>query len=113
MSPSCLAWLSACIALVLAASPASSGEADSIRLIIMADDLGVAEAINSATFTAHRDGVVTTSNLIVPGAWFPQAVRLAAEDPTLELGIHLTLTSEWSDVKWRPLSAGRSFCDPD
>jgi len=84
-----------------------------VRLIIMADDLGIAEAVNSATFTAHRDGVVTTSNLIVPGPWFPQAVRLAAEHPTLELGVHLTLTSEWSDVKWRPLSTGRSFCDPD
>ena len=90
-----------------------AGEAEVIRLIIMADDLGAAEAVNSATFAAHRDGVVTTSNLIVPGSWFPQAVRLAGENPALELGIHLALTSEWSDVKWRPLSAGRSFCDPD
>lgn len=90
-----------------------AADAAVIRLIIMADDLGVAEAVNSATFAAHRDGVVTTSNLIVPGSWFPQAVRLAGENPALELGIHLALTSEWSDVKWRPLSAGRSFCDPD
>lgn len=90
-----------------------AADAAAIRLIIMADDLGVAEAVNSATFAAHRDGVVTTSNLIVPGSWFPQAVRLAGENPALELGIHLALTSEWSDVKWRPLSAGRSFCDPD
>jgi chitin disaccharide deacetylase len=102
----------ACI-VVFGSGRALAGEAEAIRLIIMADDLGVAEAVNSATFAAHRDGVVTTSNLIVPGPWFPQAVRLAGENPTLELGIHLALTSEWSDVKWRPLSAGRSFCDPD
>ncbi len=98
---------------VLGTARAVAGDAEAIRLIIMADDLGVAEAVNSATFAAHRDGVVTTSNLIVPGAWFPQAVRLAGENPALELGVHLALTSEWSDVKWRPLSAGRSFCDPD
>jgi predicted glycoside hydrolase/deacetylase ChbG (UPF0249 family) len=98
---------------VLGTARAEAGDAYAIRLIIMADDLGVAEAVNSATFAAHRDGVVTTSNLIVPGSWFPQAVRLAGENPALELGIHLALTSEWSEVKWRPLSAGRSFCDPD
>jgi chitin disaccharide deacetylase len=98
---------------VLGTARAVAGDADAIRLIIMADDLGAAEAVNSATFAAHRDGVVTTSNLIVPGSWFPQAVRLAGENPTLELGIHIALTSEWSDVKWRPLTGGRSFCDPD
>lgn len=104
------------VAIVVVAGEAiteTASEAKAIRLIIMADDLGIAEAVNSATFAAHRDGVVTTSNLIVPGPWFPQAVRLAAEQPTLELGIHLTLTSEWSDLKWRPLTGGRSFCDPE
>lgn len=101
------------IALWLSAPLVRAGEADAIRLIIMADDLGAAEAVNRATFAAFRDGVVTTSNVIVPGPWFPQAVRLAAEHPTLDLGVHIALTSEWSDVKWRPLTAGRSFCDPD
>ena len=47
----------------------------------MADDLGVAEAVNSATFAAYRDGaVVTTSNIIVPGPRFPQAARLAGDN---------------------------------
>jgi len=49
----------------------------------MADDLGVAEAVNSATFAAYRDGAVvttTTSNIIVPGPWFPQAARLAGDN---------------------------------
>ncbi len=103
-------WLIVALALVL---PSPAAEDGAIRLIIMADDLGVAEAVNHATFAAHRDGVVTTSNIIVPGPWFPQAVRLAAEDPSLDIGVHLALTSEWSDVKWRPLTGGRSFCDPD
>lgn len=103
------------IALVLfiALGPAVAGETDAIRLIIMADDLGAAQAVNQGTIEAHRDGVVTTSNVIVPGPWFLQAVRMASETPTLEIGIHLALTSEWSEVKWRPLTGGRSFTDPD
>ena len=103
-----VAWLTLLLVLAL---PTPGAKA--IRLIIMADDLGAAEAVNSATFAAQRDGVVTTSNLIVPGPWFPQAVRLAKENPTFDIGIHLALTSEWSDVKWRPLTGGRSFCDED
>jgi hypothetical protein len=95
------------------ALPAAANGAKAIRLIIMADDLGAAEAVNSATFAAQRDGVVTTSNVIVPGPWFPQVVRLAKEHPGFDIGIHLALTSEWRDVKWRPLTGGRSFCDDD
>lgn len=109
---SSVGWLMLALALTLPVSGVS-GEADAIRLIVMADDLGAAEAVNSATFAAQRDGVVTTSNIIVPGPWFPQAVRLAKEHPTFDIGIHLALTSEWSDVKWRPLTGGRSFCDED
>lgn len=93
--------------------PSSAGEAATIRLIIMADDLGAAQAVNQGTVEAHLGGVVTTTNVLVPGPWFLQAVRIAAEQPALEVGIHLALTSEWSDVKWRPLTGGRSFTDPD
>lgn len=100
------------IAVVLSV-PLRAGDADAIRVIMMADDLGAAEAVNRATFAAFRDGVVTTSNVIVPGPWFPQAVRLAKEHPTFDIGIHIALTSEWTDVKWRPLTGGRSFCDED
>lgn len=99
--------------LLVSLGPAAAGDAAAIRLIVMADDLGAAQAVNQGTFEAHRDGVVTTSNLIVPGPWLLQAVRMANETPTLEIGIHLALTSEWSEVKWRPLTAGRSFTDAD
>lgn len=57
--------------------------------------------------------MVTTTNVLVPGPWFLQAVRIAAEQPKLEIVIHLALTSEWSEVKWRLLTGGRSFTDPD
>jgi predicted glycoside hydrolase/deacetylase ChbG (UPF0249 family) len=101
------------VLLALALASAGAGEADAIRLIIMADDLGAAQAVNQGTFEALREGVATTTNVIAPGPWFLQAARLAAENPTVEVGVHLALTSEWSDVKWRPLTGGRSFTDPD
>jgi predicted glycoside hydrolase/deacetylase ChbG (UPF0249 family) len=57
--------------------------------------------------------VLTTTNVIVPGPWFLEAARLLRENPGLDVGVHLALTSEWSDVKWRPLTHAPSIVDPD
>jgi hypothetical protein len=73
-----------------------------IRLIVKGDDMGAAHGINVATIDAYKTGVLTTTNVIVPGPWFLEAARLLRENPGLDVGVHLALTSEWSDVKWRP-----------
>ena len=89
----------------LAAAPAE------IRLIVQGDDMGAAHAINLGTIEAYRNGIMRTTNMMLPTPWMPEAVRLLAENPGLDVGIHLTLTSEWSLVKWRPLTAVPSLVD--
>lgn len=84
-----------------------------IRLIIKGDDIGAAHGINVATIDAYKRGVLTTTDVIVPGPWFPEAVRLVNENPGLDVGVHLALTSEWENVKWRPLTSAPSIVDPD
>jgi predicted glycoside hydrolase/deacetylase ChbG (UPF0249 family) len=84
-----------------------------IRLIVKGDDMGAAHGINVATIDAYKTGVLTTTNVIVPGPWFLEAARLLRENPGLDVGVHLALTSEWSDVKWRPLTHAPSIVDPD
>ncbi len=84
-----------------------------IRLIVKGDDMGAAHGINLGTIDAYKRGVLTTTNVIVPGPWFLEAVRLLKENPGLDVGVHLALTSEWSDVKWRPLTSVPSIVDPD
>jgi hopanoid biosynthesis associated protein HpnK len=61
-------------------------------LIVNADDFGLSEAINRGVVKAHRDGIVTAASLIACGPAFDQAVALARETPTLDVGVHLTLT---------------------
>lgn len=96
--------------LALVALPPPPAE---IRLIVKGDDMAAAHGINVATIEAYKRGVLTTTNVIVPGPWFPEAVRLLAENPGLDVGVHLALTSEWDDVKWRPLTCAPSLVDPD
>jgi hypothetical protein len=84
-----------------------------IRLIVKGDDMGAAHGINTATIDAFKNGVLTTTNVIVPGPWFPEAARLLKENPGLDAGVHLALTSEWDNVKWRPLTSAPSISDDD
>lgn len=84
-----------------------------IRLIIKGDDMGAAHGINTATIDAYKRGVLKTTNVIVPGPWFLEAARLINENPGLDVGVHLAITSEWDNIKWRPLTPATSLVDPD
>lgn len=64
------------------------------RLIVHADDFGISEAVNLGIVRAHREGIVTSTSLMANGRAFEHAVELVKENPTLDVGIHLTLTEE-------------------
>ena len=74
-----------------AASPRRSVHGSSRRLIVNADDFGGSHSINQAVIRAHRDGILTTASLMVNGDAFDEAVELAKANPTLGIGLHLTL----------------------
>lgn len=99
--------------LVLAALQTPPAPSPEIRLIVKGDDMGAGHGINVATIDAYTRGVLTTTNVIVPGPWFLEAARLLNENPGLDAGVHLALTSEWENVKWRPLTYAASLVDPD
>jgi len=66
-------------------------DAKSRRLIVNADDFGRSASINQAVVRAHREGILTTTSLMVNEPAFEEAVALARENPTLGVGLHLTL----------------------
>jgi chitin disaccharide deacetylase len=100
------------VAIVLGVAALQPAQTD-IRLIVKGDDMGAGHGINVATIDAYKRGVLTTTNVIVPGPWFPEAARLLKENPGLDAGVHLALTSEWDNIKWRPLTHAPSIVDPD
>jgi len=59
------------------------------RLIVNADDFGMSEEVNEAVIRAYKEGVLTSTSLMVTGAAFEHAVKLAREHAGLAVGIHL------------------------
>src|SRR5437763_12588465 len=101
------------LVIAMCAAPAFADAANEVRIVVRGDDMGVAQAINEACVKAYREGIVRSVEVIVPGAWFLDAARLLKENPELDVGVHLCMTSEWDYCKWRPLTHGASLVDGD
>jgi predicted glycoside hydrolase/deacetylase ChbG (UPF0249 family) len=83
------------------------------RLIIRGDDMGFSHSGNEALIKCYKQGIERSIEVIVPSPWFPEAVTLLSENPTVDVGIHLAITSEWDNIKWRPVSQCPSLTDAD
>ncbi len=84
-----------------------------VSLIVRGDDIGSCHAANVACIRSYKEGIMTSVELMVPCSWFPEAVKMLNENPGLDVGIHLVLTSEWDNYKWRPLTQAPSLTDSD
>ncbi|MCG2616705.1 polysaccharide deacetylase family protein [Terrimonas sp. NA20] len=83
------------------------------RLIIRGDDMGFSHSGNLALIKAFKQGIERSVEVIVPSPWFPEAVKMLEANPGIDVGIHLTLSSEWENIKWRPVSICPSLTDSD
>ncbi len=73
-------------------------------LVIHEDDVGMTHGCNVAFAELSARGVVGSGSVMAPCPWFPEVLAMAAANPSLDLGVHLTLNSEKQPYKWRPLT---------
>jgi predicted glycoside hydrolase/deacetylase ChbG (UPF0249 family) len=88
---------------------------DAKLLIIHADDLAVAHSEDAASFDALDKHAATSASIMVPCAWLTEVADYAKSHPDADLGLHLTLTSEWKTDRWGPVAskdAVPSLLDP-
>jgi len=83
------------------------GPADRV-VIFHADDVGMCHGANVAFLDLSRRGLISCGSVMAPCPWFLEAADLARQHPELDLGVHLTLTSEWQNYRWRPISTAES-----
>ncbi len=73
-------------------------------LILHIDDVGMSWDSNQGAIQAMEKGVANSLSIMMPCPWVPGFVHYMKEHPGLDAGLHLTLTSEWKDYRWPPLS---------
>ena len=73
-------------------------------LMIHADDAGLAWSENLATQQGMLTGSINSTSLMVPCPWFYEMAQFAVKYPSLDFGIHLTLTGEWKTYPFRPIT---------
>ena len=74
------------------------------RVVIHEDDVGMTHGSNTAFVELSALGTCSSGSVMVPCPWFPESVELAHANPSLDIGVHLTLTSEKRPYRWRPLT---------
>jgi len=84
---------------------------DGAQLAVRMDDMGAFHSVNKSVMDAYNNGISQTVELMPVGAWYPEAVKMLKDAPGLDVGIHIAITSEWENVKWRPLTLAPSLTD--
>jgi hypothetical protein len=89
---------------VSATAQAVTGDENGRAVVLHVDDVGMCHGANVALVELSRSGGVTCGSVMVPCPWFREIASEAAADRTLDVGVHLTLTSEWPQYRWAPLT---------
>lgn len=93
------------------------GFSDRDRVVIIhADDIGLSHASCVAFSDLWQAGIISSGAVMVPCPWFPKVAAYCRANPEADIGVHLTLTSEWDVMRWGPVStrdAGSGLLDEE
>jgi predicted glycoside hydrolase/deacetylase ChbG (UPF0249 family) len=83
-------------------------QAPAFDVMIRCDDAGMSHAVNAGFERLASSGLPFSASVMVPCAWFSEAVEVLQRHPHVSVGIHLTLKSEWKGMCWRPVAGARA-----
>jgi hypothetical protein len=77
-------------------------------LILHVDDAGMSNGSNAGAEKALTEGASSSVSVMMPCPWVPGFVQFLKAHPQIDAGLHLTLTSEWKEYRWGPLSGRKA-----
>jgi chitin disaccharide deacetylase len=77
-------------------------------LILHVDDAGMSFDSNEGAEKALTQGASTSVSVMMPCSWVPGFVQFLKSHPRIDAGLHLTLTSEWEEYRWGPLTGKKN-----
>lgn len=81
------------------------GYSDTDKLVIIhTDDIGMCQASVQAFADLWEFGTISSGAVMVPCPWFPEAAAFCRAHPEVDMGLHSTLTAEWDNYRWAPIS---------
>lgn len=86
---------------------------EKIRLLVRSDDMASSHAANVSCIEVLTKGISRSVEIMVPCPWFFEAAQMLKQNPGIDVGVHLTVTSEWEGIKWGPITASPSLADVD
>lgn len=86
-------------------NPATAQQADKLpQLLIRLDDIGMNHSVNMAAEKMAKTGLPFSVSLQFACPWYQEAVEILKKYPNVSIGVHLTLTSEWKNYRWGPVT---------
>ena len=69
-------------------------------LLIHADDLGLSKSVNETSLESLLNNTVSSASVIMNAKKVQEIADFSNNNPEIDLGVHLTVTSEWKIHKW-------------
>jgi chitin disaccharide deacetylase len=75
-------------------------------VVVHADDVGMCQSSLEAFVDLLQIGLVSSCSVMVPCPWFQATANYCQRNSEVDMGVHITLTSEWEGYRWGPVSRG-------
>ncbi len=81
------------------------GFSNNDRVVILhTDDIGMCQASVQAFIDLWEAGTISAGAIMMPCPWAKEAAAYCRDHPGVDMGVHATITAEWENYRWGPLS---------